>query len=304
MKNVLTYKNAERRLNEESTIGPGRPPTIEPRKAMANAIKASVVVEHASQCSIDPRPKIICRESLFHLRRIKEALYIKSNSTINRDNGVGTHSKRGSASAKLPMFANDYTNESFNSAASADKEAAAAYPPALKKLIDERGYSSQQILNVDETGLFWKRMSKRTYIAQEEKSASGFKPAKDHPLAWRKCFRRSEAQAHGRSDGRHTLEEFWRGYHIMNAIENLAAAWHEVKGSTMILAWRKICPEAIAELTVLEQRLQNVHRELGELVHKVGFSDINEEDTLELLESHDEELSKKDLMEMEQQFAE
>ncbi|KFD62567.1 hypothetical protein M514_25303 [Trichuris suis] len=117
------------------------------------------------------------------------------------------------------MFANGYTNESFNSedlnekeglsaeseiftasrgwfkrfkkrsklhnvqmtgeAASADKEAAAAYPPSLKKLIDERGYSSQQIFNVDETSLFWKRMPKRTYIAQEEKAAPGFKPAKD-----------------------------------------------------------------------------------------------------------------------------
>ncbi|KFD50290.1 hypothetical protein M513_08790 [Trichuris suis] len=88
MKNVSTYKNAERRLNGEPMIGPGRPPKIEPRKVMANAIKASLVVEHASPCSLDPRPKIICRESLFHLRRIKEALYIKSNSTINRDNGV------------------------------------------------------------------------------------------------------------------------------------------------------------------------------------------------------------------------
>ncbi|KFD44819.1 hypothetical protein M514_14304 [Trichuris suis] len=55
---------------------------------MAKAIKASVVVEHASQCSLDPRPNIICRESLFHLRRIKEAPYIKCNSTINCDNGV------------------------------------------------------------------------------------------------------------------------------------------------------------------------------------------------------------------------
>ncbi|KFD67469.1 hypothetical protein M514_00548 [Trichuris suis] len=62
---------------------------------MANAIKASVVVEHASQCSLDPRPKIICRESFFHLRRIKEALYIKSNSTINRDNGVAVSEVRG-----------------------------------------------------------------------------------------------------------------------------------------------------------------------------------------------------------------
>ncbi|KFD69684.1 hypothetical protein M514_18069 [Trichuris suis] len=106
------------------------------------------------------------------------------------------------------------------------------------------------------------------------------------------------------SDRRYTLKEFWLGYRIMNAIENLAAAWHEVKRSTMNLAWRKICPEAIAELTVLEQRLQNVHRELGELANEAGFSDIIEEDILELLESRDEELSNKDLMEMEQQLAE
>ncbi|KFD61282.1 hypothetical protein M514_26530 [Trichuris suis] len=90
----------------------------------------------------------------------------------------------------------------------------------------------------------------------------------------------------------------------MNAIENLAAAWHEVKRSTMNLARRKICPEAIAELTVLEQPLQNVHRELGELAHEVGFSGINEEDILGLLGSHDEELSNKGLMKMEQQLAE
>ncbi|KFD49644.1 hypothetical protein M514_09476 [Trichuris suis] len=88
MRNVLTYKNAERRLNGEPTTGPGPPPTVVPRKAMAKAMKVSVVVEHASQCPLGPPAKIICRESLFHLRPIKEALYIKSNSTINRENGV------------------------------------------------------------------------------------------------------------------------------------------------------------------------------------------------------------------------
>ncbi|KFD66237.1 hypothetical protein M514_21524 [Trichuris suis] len=54
MRNVLTYRNAERRLNGEPATGPGRPPAVDPRKAMAKAIKASVVVEHASQCSLDP----------------------------------------------------------------------------------------------------------------------------------------------------------------------------------------------------------------------------------------------------------
>ncbi|KFD57217.1 hypothetical protein M514_01728 [Trichuris suis] len=45
-------------------------------------------VEHVSQCSLHRRLKTICPQSLFHQKRIKEALYIKSNSTINRDNSV------------------------------------------------------------------------------------------------------------------------------------------------------------------------------------------------------------------------
>jgi hypothetical protein len=35
------------------------------------------------------------------------------------------------------------------------------------------------VFNVDETGLFWKRMPPRSYIAKEEKSMPGYKAAKD-----------------------------------------------------------------------------------------------------------------------------
>ncbi|KFD51923.1 hypothetical protein M513_07252 [Trichuris suis] len=53
---------------------------------MANAFKGSAVVEHSSQCSLDLRPKIICRESLFSLRKLKQALYVRDNApSINRD---------------------------------------------------------------------------------------------------------------------------------------------------------------------------------------------------------------------------
>ncbi|KFD61046.1 hypothetical protein M514_10069, partial [Trichuris suis] len=59
------------------------------RKTMANASKGSAVVEHSSQCSLDLRPKIICRESLFSLRKLKEAFYIRHNApSMNRDKGV------------------------------------------------------------------------------------------------------------------------------------------------------------------------------------------------------------------------
>uniref|UniRef100_A0A5S6R1G2 Uncharacterized protein n=1 Tax=Trichuris muris TaxID=70415 RepID=A0A5S6R1G2_TRIMR len=55
---------------------------------MEEAIKASAVSEHAIHCSIAQRPNIICRENRFQLRRIKEALFIGHNDTINRDQGV------------------------------------------------------------------------------------------------------------------------------------------------------------------------------------------------------------------------
>ncbi|KAK3875186.1 hypothetical protein Pcinc_019926 [Petrolisthes cinctipes] len=64
-------------------------------------------------------------------------------------------------------------------AASADLVAANAYPAQLQDIIEKGGYIAKQVFNIDETGLCWKRMPSRTYIAQEEKTAPGFKAAKD-----------------------------------------------------------------------------------------------------------------------------
>ncbi|XP_066450519.1 tigger transposable element-derived protein 1-like [Eleutherodactylus coqui] len=64
-------------------------------------------------------------------------------------------------------------------AASADTVAAQEFPATLKEIIKEGAFSPQQIFNVDETGLYWKKMPDRTYISKEEKSMPGFKPAKD-----------------------------------------------------------------------------------------------------------------------------
>nr|XP_033816160.1 tigger transposable element-derived protein 1-like [Geotrypetes seraphini] len=61
-------------------------------------------------------------------------------------------------------------------AASSNVEAAEEF---IKEFVISEGYVSNQVFNCDETGLFWKKMPRRTYISEEEKSVPGHKPMKD-----------------------------------------------------------------------------------------------------------------------------
>ena len=62
---------------------------------------------------------------------------------------------------------------------SADMAAAREFPDILREIIDEGAYLPEQVFNVDETGLYWKRMPDRSYISKEEKLMPGYKAAKD-----------------------------------------------------------------------------------------------------------------------------
>ncbi|GFU31704.1 tigger transposable element-derived protein 1 [Trichonephila clavipes] len=63
--------------------------------------------------------------------------------------------------------------------ATADEGAAKIFPEKLAKIIEDGDYSADQVFNADETGLNWKKMPNRTYIAKDEKTASGHKASKD-----------------------------------------------------------------------------------------------------------------------------
>ncbi|GFU95042.1 tigger transposable element-derived protein 1 [Trichonephila clavipes] len=63
--------------------------------------------------------------------------------------------------------------------ATADEGAAKIFPEELAKIIEDGDYSVDQVFNADETGLYWKKLPNRTYIAKDEKIASGHKASKD-----------------------------------------------------------------------------------------------------------------------------
>ncbi|XP_066126892.1 tigger transposable element-derived protein 1-like [Saccopteryx bilineata] len=62
----------------------------------------------------------------------------------------------------------------------ADAQAAACYPLMLRTILEEGCYSPSQVFNVDETGLFWKRMPERMLLALEGTARPGPKAPKDH----------------------------------------------------------------------------------------------------------------------------
>ena len=89
----------------------------------------------------------------------------------------------------------------------------------------------------------------------------------------------------------------------MKAIDNLSVAWQEVKTTNMNRVWRKIWPECIGYLLGFEQPINEVHEQIVGVAHHAGLIEGEVEDVVELLESHGEELSNDDLMQMEQQRA-
>lgn len=63
-------------------------------------------------------------------------------------------------------------------AASVDKKAAGEYPAILNSTNAEGGYSAKQVFNVDETGLYQKKIPNKTYISAEA-TPQGFKGSLD-----------------------------------------------------------------------------------------------------------------------------
>ena len=76
----------------------------------------------------------------------------------------------------------------WGKAASAGVEAAASYTEDLAKITIKSNYTKQQIFNVGETALFWKKTLSRSFITKDEKSMNAwlqsFKDRADAASNW------------------------------------------------------------------------------------------------------------------------
>ena len=59
----------------------------------------------------------------------------------------------------------------------ASSAAAQDFPPHLKNIIEEGGFTAKQVFNMDETGLFWQKLP--SWLSKEEMSAPDLKVSKD-----------------------------------------------------------------------------------------------------------------------------
>jgi hypothetical protein len=96
-----------------------------------------------------------------------------------------------------------------------------------------------------------------------------------------------------------TIREWWKCYNIKDAIDNIQASWEEVKTSTLNASWKSLWKDIIDDFKGFPSFSATVRNivEIGRKVGGDGFSDMEEDDVMELIDSHDE-LNVDDLMDM------
>lgn len=315
---------------------------------------------------------------------------------------------------------NFHTVKVSDEAANADIECAEAFKEELHRIIMAEKYLPEQIFNVDETSLFWKRMLECTYIHQESKTIPGFRDRvtlllggnvagfklkpfliyhSENPRAFKNvskhmlpvyyrhnkkawmtsalfedwflnCFipqtreyfrqnnipfkillildnvpghpqhigdmhpavkmvylplntttliqpmdqgaiaafkayylRRTFMQAVEATESGQTLREFWKGFNILNAVQNIAAAWEEVTQQCMNGVWKKVLKTYVNTFKgfnkdpAVDDIVSNKILVLGKQLEL----DIDEEDIHELVGIETEEISDEELIELEEE---
>ncbi|UYV82711.1 hypothetical protein LAZ67_22000653 [Cordylochernes scorpioides] len=95
-----------------------------------------------------------------------------------------------------------------------------------------------------------------------------------------------------------TMLDFWKMFSIMKAIKIISDSLEEVKPSCMNGVWRKIWPECVHRSAAEVDGTPAVRHEISNLAKESNFEGMEETDINELLTSHNQEFSNKELLQL------
>lgn len=97
--------------------------------------------------------------------------------------------------------------------------------------------------------------------------------------------------------GKLTVPEFWQTFSIKTAIDVIGEAWTEVSEQVMNEAWRILWPDVIKDSQdlTLDENIKNVGLSIVDLAKSVGFTNVEEKNVQDLLDSHGAGMNNEDL---------
>ncbi|KAG7155741.1 Tigger transposable element-derived protein 1-like 46 [Homarus americanus] len=103
-------------------------------------------------------------------------------AAVSRKMGIAGPKLFNASSGWLQRFKkrNKITNINIGGEeASADRVAAREFPPFLREIMEEGQYTDDQVFNMDESGLFWKKLPSKTFVVKNASKCRGRKLQKE-----------------------------------------------------------------------------------------------------------------------------
>ena len=103
----------------------------------------------------------------------------------------------------------------------------------------------------------------------------------------------------GEDDPSMTLSDFWKSFNIYMCIKHIDATWCEVSQTSMNSVWKALSPQFVNSVQREDQEEdKKILENLVEIFKKLNI-DLEEKDFQKLFQSHLQELTNKELMELE-----
>ncbi|XP_047473466.1 tigger transposable element-derived protein 1-like [Penaeus chinensis] len=98
-----------------------------------------------------------------------------------------------------------------------------------------------------------------------------------------------------------SVKEYWKQFTIKDALRFIKESWEKVPSKCLNGVWKHLCPQFVHDFVVFDinDNVLRANKESLDKAREAGFDDLEQKDIDELLESHREELTNEELLEME-----